>query len=62
MNQEIRELYQEILEKRIARYREDWENTGDYSSMAAMQAYQSALDMFLYAERNDFASLVQFDY
>lgn len=55
-------LYKKILTDRRNRYRDLWERFQDPEDFQIYSTYQSALDMFEYAEAGNYECLVQFDY
>lgn len=56
------ELYKKILRDRTNHYRELWEKIQNSEDFQTYFTYQSALDMFEYAEAGDYECLAQFDY
>lgn len=55
-------LYKKILTDRRNRYRDLWERFQDPEDFQIYSTYQSALDMFEYAEAGNHECLAQFDY
>ena len=55
-------LYKKVLTDRVRFYKEKYMEEGRPQDWHTYQTYQSALDMFEYAEADDFAGLAQFDY
>ena len=55
-------LYKKILTDRVHFYKEKYMEEGRLQDWYTYQTYQSALDMFEYAEADDLAGLAQFDY
>lgn len=55
-------LYKKILTGRRNRYRDLWERFQDPEDFQIYSTYQSALDMFEYAEAGNYECLAQFDY
>jgi hypothetical protein len=55
-------LYKKILTDRRNHYLALWERFQDPEDFQIYSTYQSALDMFEYAEAGDYACLAQFDY
>ena len=55
-------LYKKILTDRRNRYRDLWEKFQDPEDFQIYSTYQSALDMFEYAEAGNYECLAQFDY
>lgn len=55
-------LYKKILTDRRNRYRDLWERFQDPEDFQIYSTYQSALDMFEYAEAGNYECLAQFDY
>ena len=55
-------LYKKVLADRVRFYKEKYMEEGRPQDWHTYQTYQSALDMFEYAEANDLAGLAQFDY
>lgn len=56
------ELYKKILTDRRNHYRNLWERFQDPEDFQIYSTYQSALDMFEYAEAGNYECLIQFDY
>lgn len=54
-------LYKKILTDRRNRYRDLWERFQDPEDFQIYSTYQSALDMFEYAEAGNYECLAQFD-
>ena len=55
-------LYKKILTDRRNRYLALWERFQDPEDFQIYSTYQSALDMFEYAEAGNYECLAQFDY
>lgn len=55
-------LYKKILTDRVRFYKEKYMEEARPQDWHTYQTYQNALDMFEYAEADDFAGLAQFDY
>lgn len=56
------ELYKKILTDRRNHYRDLWERFQDPEDFQIYSTYQSALDMFEYAEAGNYECLAQYDY
>lgn len=55
-------LYKKILTDRRNHYRDLWERFQDPEDFQIYSTYQSALDMFEYAEAGNYECLKQYDY
>ena len=56
------ELYKKILTDRMNYYQKKYEKDGRVQDFYSYKTYENALDMFEYAEKDDFDYLAQFDY
>lgn len=59
---ETMKLYKKILTDRMNYFQKRYEEAGRIQDFYAYKTYENALDMFEYAEKDDFDYLAQFDY
>ena len=59
---ETMKLYKKILTDRMNYYQKKYEKDMRIQDFYAYKTYENALDMFEYAEKDDFDYLAQFDY